>query len=184
MKSIPKGTYDAIIVDAFQSMGNLSSSQYQRSLYWKHHIASAKDNRYLISYRASSRRTVWCMLPRICSEGSSSWWGHEFSCRELVVQEFCHCRYHSTLQQDIQGFCQLCLDNSSCIYKAWTHGPLEFNITNITDITFFTTINMSCYNWNNITFTWVHHQHHFYYTPITTSHISSCQKYCVLIRID
>ena len=42
---------------------------------------------------------------------------------------------------------------------------------------FLSIFDMACCDWSRITFTWVHHWHHFYYLPITTkSHISRCEK--------
>ena len=40
----------------------------------------------------------------------------------------------------------------------------------------FTTANMICYNWNNITFIYIYYWHYFYYTPIIASHINHYEK--------
>lgn len=44
-------------------------------------------------------------------------------------------------------------------------------------VTMFFTTDMTCCDWSNITFTWFHHWHHYFYAPIITSYVCSCEKY-------
>lgn len=45
------------------------------------------------------------------------------------------------------------------------------------NITLITTVNITYYDQSNITFIWVYHRHHFYYTLIIIDHINSFENW-------
>jgi len=110
LKNVPEGTYDAVIVDSSDPIGNLFTFLLPVSL--KFHLLNFSSFNSRSSTRVVRKAFLW-----ISSKGSASWRSCLYSGWEHMASHAHNWRNCCKLPPDLQRLSQLCLDHSSYLSK-------------------------------------------------------------------